>query len=310
MLLQAAHAQSKKTMESRIEKVTVFLDGAQTERTARASLAAGKQEIIFGGSTFPDSQVLIDTIKECTPRLELDYAWRMTLKSLVLAGGVLEYDGKLEGNMVLTGNFTKESLTSITNPATDLETSFVVDGSFIETYKTPKLTDSTVLPICGQIVIRGLTAQAGTMKVVPNFGTNQHSEVKFTFEPHYDPAALTQGGQQLCSFCPVFRKTPASVQLMLDPGRPTEKYETACGSAATPSTNAFWQTAWQGYYKAGVDYLSNWNIASTPDLTARKTISRSRQVGPTISTTEEAVFELKACTGLIEASPLGQKCTK
>ena len=47
MLLQTAHAQSKKTMESRIEKVTVFLDGAQTERTARASLAAGKQELVF-----------------------------------------------------------------------------------------------------------------------------------------------------------------------------------------------------------------------------------------------------------------------
>ncbi len=47
MLLQNANAQSKKTIESKIEKVTVFLEGAQTERTAKTSLAAGKQELIF-----------------------------------------------------------------------------------------------------------------------------------------------------------------------------------------------------------------------------------------------------------------------
>jgi uncharacterized protein (TIGR02231 family) len=47
MLLQNANAQSKKTIESKIEKVTVFLEGAQTERTAKTSLAAGKQELVF-----------------------------------------------------------------------------------------------------------------------------------------------------------------------------------------------------------------------------------------------------------------------
>lgn len=47
MLLQTANAQSKKNIESKIEKVTVFLDGAQTERTAKTSLSAGKQELVF-----------------------------------------------------------------------------------------------------------------------------------------------------------------------------------------------------------------------------------------------------------------------
>jgi hypothetical protein len=40
-------AQTKKTIDSKIERVTVFLDGAQTQRTAKVSLAAGKQELAF-----------------------------------------------------------------------------------------------------------------------------------------------------------------------------------------------------------------------------------------------------------------------
>ena len=40
-------AQTKKNIDSKIEKVTVFLDGAQTQRTAKVSLVAGKQELVF-----------------------------------------------------------------------------------------------------------------------------------------------------------------------------------------------------------------------------------------------------------------------
>ncbi len=40
-------AQTKKNIDSKIEKVTVFLDGAQTQRTAKVPLIAGKQELVF-----------------------------------------------------------------------------------------------------------------------------------------------------------------------------------------------------------------------------------------------------------------------
>jgi hypothetical protein len=40
-------AQTKKNIDSKIEKVTVFLDGAQTQRTAKVPLTAGKQELVF-----------------------------------------------------------------------------------------------------------------------------------------------------------------------------------------------------------------------------------------------------------------------
>lgn len=40
-------AQTKKNIDSKIEKVTVFLDGAQTQRSAKVTLVAGKQEIVF-----------------------------------------------------------------------------------------------------------------------------------------------------------------------------------------------------------------------------------------------------------------------
>jgi len=40
-------AQTKKNFESGIEKVTVFLEGAQVHRSAKTSLSAGKQELVF-----------------------------------------------------------------------------------------------------------------------------------------------------------------------------------------------------------------------------------------------------------------------
>ncbi len=44
-----SNAQLKKTIDSKIEKVTVFLEGAQVQRTAKASLAPGKHELVFSG---------------------------------------------------------------------------------------------------------------------------------------------------------------------------------------------------------------------------------------------------------------------
>jgi hypothetical protein len=43
------NAQTKKIIESKIEKVTVFLDGAQVERNAKTILIPGKYELVFAG---------------------------------------------------------------------------------------------------------------------------------------------------------------------------------------------------------------------------------------------------------------------
>lgn len=42
-----ANAQTKKNVESKIDKVTVFLDGAQTQRSAKVNLTPGKYELVF-----------------------------------------------------------------------------------------------------------------------------------------------------------------------------------------------------------------------------------------------------------------------
>lgn len=47
LLLLQANAQSKKNVESKIDKVTVFLEGAQTQRSAKVNLIPGKYELIF-----------------------------------------------------------------------------------------------------------------------------------------------------------------------------------------------------------------------------------------------------------------------
>ena len=43
-----SQAQTKKNVDSKIDKVTVFLQGAQVERSGKTSLAAGKYELVFG----------------------------------------------------------------------------------------------------------------------------------------------------------------------------------------------------------------------------------------------------------------------
>jgi hypothetical protein len=46
LLLQA---QSKKILESKIDKVTIFIEGAQVERSSKTNLVAGKYELVFAG---------------------------------------------------------------------------------------------------------------------------------------------------------------------------------------------------------------------------------------------------------------------
>lgn len=45
--LSAQVSTAKKNVDSKIEKVTVFLEGAQVQRSAKPALAAGKQELVF-----------------------------------------------------------------------------------------------------------------------------------------------------------------------------------------------------------------------------------------------------------------------
>jgi len=42
-----SQAQTKRNIETKIEKVTVFLDGAQVQRTTKTNLTNGKQELVF-----------------------------------------------------------------------------------------------------------------------------------------------------------------------------------------------------------------------------------------------------------------------
>jgi Domain of unknown function (DUF4139)/N-terminal domain of unknown function (DUF4140) len=47
MTILQINAQTKKTVDSKIDKVTVFLEGAQTHRSAKVNLTAGKFELVF-----------------------------------------------------------------------------------------------------------------------------------------------------------------------------------------------------------------------------------------------------------------------
>src|SRR5687768_8355058 len=47
LCFQLSAQSSKKNIESKIEKVTVFLQGAQVQRSAKTVLSNGKQELVF-----------------------------------------------------------------------------------------------------------------------------------------------------------------------------------------------------------------------------------------------------------------------
>ena len=63
VFIQLTYADGSKTVESKIEKVTVYLDGAQVTRTAQTNIATGKTEVKFGNlSPYIDkSSILVST---------------------------------------------------------------------------------------------------------------------------------------------------------------------------------------------------------------------------------------------------------
>ena len=47
LLCLKGSTQTKKNIDSKIEKVTVFLEGAQVQRSAKTNLTPGKYELVF-----------------------------------------------------------------------------------------------------------------------------------------------------------------------------------------------------------------------------------------------------------------------
>ena len=248
------------------------------------AIAAQRQAQLWGLSTasadFP--------LDSCLPMLELTY--KSEIMGDIPVGVTGSFDATISAKVILRGSFTKEMLTQVTDPSKDLYTSFKLSGSAVESYDAMTIQVNGVPSGCS-VTVSAKTPDTLTIK---EGSDPKLSQVKFKFNPHYDPQAVTLNGQQLCSFCPVYRKTPVEVDLMIDPGKPSETLLATCKGVATPIPGTFWFAGWATNHAAAGDngYIQNWDLQNTPDLFAQKSISESN-TGPSATLTEKTDLKLK-----------------
>ena len=271
-------------------------------------LGAYRQFALVGAA--PDADVIESVVQSCLPQLELDYNSLATGKFVAGSAGTITWNATMQGSMILQGSFLNDELNHISDPNYDLFTSFEVQGSGKELYK-PAIS----LPnqICSVYV---KTVKPDTMSVIPGTpnttGDTSNSRIKFQFDPHYDPAATDFKDQQLCSFCPVYRKKPVAVDLYLFPGIPGETVEEDCPDGNQTLPEFFWLAAWSLFHFTEVDpnHIADWDLQNTPQLLAQKSESNQGQDATNFTLTEQADFKLKPCTGPAVTDANGeQTCT-
>lgn len=224
----------------------------------------------------------------CLPALELDFKSQMT--GDIPVGLTGSFDATISAKVILTGGFDKQALTAVTDPTKDLYTNFVLSGTTNETYDALQFIVNGVPSYCS-VAVKSRTGS--TLTVKPG-ADPQLSRAQFRFDPHYDPQALTQNGQQLCSFCPVYRKTPVQVSLWLDPGKPGEVVTVTCNGVPLDTPMNSWWTAWVTNHAAtDLGYVVNWNLVNTASLLAQKTIIESITGLGGIKFTEKTDLQLK-----------------
>jgi hypothetical protein len=271
-------------------------------------LGAYRQFALLGSA--PDGDVIEATVQSCLPQLELDYNSLATGQFVAGSAGTISWNATMQGSIILQGSFLNDELNHISDPAYDLFTSFEVQGSGKELYKP---TISLPNQICSVYV---KTVTPDTMSVIPGTpnttGDTSNSRIKFQFDPHYDPAALDFKSQQLCSYCPVYRKKPVAVDLYLFPGIPGEIVEEDCPDLTNTLPEFFWLTAWSLFHFTQVDpnHIADWDLQNTPQLLAQKSESNQGQDATNFTLTEQADFKLKPCTGPAVTDGNGeQTCT-
>jgi len=271
-------------------------------------MGAYRQFALLGAAV--DSQAIADTVQSCLPALELDYNSLATGFFQGGTAGTIQWTATMKGSIILQGSFLNDELNHISDPTYDLFTSFEVQGSGKELY-TPSINVSN--KTCS-VTLQNV--KPDTMSVIPGTpnttGDNSNSRIKFQFAPHYDPAAVDLKSQQLCSFCPVYRKIPVAVDLYMIPGIPGETVVEACPDGTQNLPEFFWLTAWSLFHFTDVDpnHIGDWDMQNTPDLLADKSEANSGQDATNFTLTEQTDFRLKPCSGPVVSDANGeQTCT-
>lgn len=111
-------------------------------------------------------------------------------------------------------------------------------------------------------------------------GCNQASQVQFKLQSQYNPRIVSLGGTALSVFCPVYQKMAIGVQVLVNPGMPSESVATTCGGGGMEVTeNAdinSWLALWQINHPLtnGDSIIMDWQLPGPAGVFAEKDISQ------------------------------------
>jgi hypothetical protein len=248
------------------------------------AVAAERQGQLLGVPTNID-------ISACPPAFELDFT--SEIQGNVTIGVTGTFDIVLSGKITMKGQLTKDVLTQIVDPSKDLYTSFPLSGSIIEQFDKFSVNIPPD-PKSGCVESPSATTP-DTMTVKPG-SDPQLSQAQYKFNPQYNPQAVTANGQQLCSFCPVYKTTPVKVELWMDPGKPSESVLSKCSAGSMTISTNFWWAGWVLNHQTDNGFITGWDLVNTPSIFAQKNISQTvSNSGTTLS--EHTDLKLKPLGG-------------
>ena len=90
------------------------------------------------------------------------------------------------------------------------------------------------------------------------------SVIKYQWNPIYNPNIYRNNGEALCQYCPggKFDTLPVLISLALDPGMPSESYQTQCSAPVSVPTNIgpTWLSLWNYFHPTDASAFKDWQI--------------------------------------------------
>jgi len=254
-------------------------------------LGAMRQLALTGG----DPSGLAAAVNACPATLELDFgsflAGQISVTNAVEQGS-FSFSGTLSAKANLSVTIPESSASSAQKPDSDFEVNVGISGSGPEAFSNVSasgsltVSDGTNSTTCG-LTLAGVNP--ATFSVLEGSG-DQASQIQFRLQSQYNQRLVSLGGTALCAFCPVYQKTPIAVQLLVDPGMPSESYTTCAGTSANANS---WLALWLINHGAGADngFITSWQLPGPTGVFAEKDISQP--IGPpAVNGNEITTFKL------------------
>jgi hypothetical protein len=228
-------------------------------------------------------------IASCVPALELNFTSAVTLNQQSPLTSA-SFSGQISANVPLIVG----PLQAPVDPAGDFVASFPLTGSTSESYTNVTYT-GTAQGSTGSCTVSLTSSTPSTLSVIAGTGTHM-SRIDYQIAPLFQPDAVSDGLTQLCSFCPNIPQAPASIELYIDPGKPSES---AAGPPAACGPNSFmsnyWFNVWQAFHgkDPSATPISGWIIPGSGGSFASKDITNSVAISGQVSESEAEKSSLK-----------------